>query len=177
MPHPKACRRPCSPARRRCRRQGRPKSASCTTANTWPSWPRPAPARSSSRPEHAARVPPGTTALVVARSPGGLGPCPQPCSIRPTPLCPSVHASAVIDPAASVDASAEIGPLAVIGAGAEDRSGMPHRPGRGDRRRRGDGRAVPRGAARQHQPRHPGRACSMSIPARGSAQEGFGPSP
>jgi UDP-3-O-[3-hydroxymyristoyl] glucosamine N-acyltransferase len=37
----------------------------------------------------------------------------------PPPLCPGVHQSAVIDPAAQVDASAEIGPLAVIAARVE----------------------------------------------------------
>jgi UDP-3-O-[3-hydroxymyristoyl] glucosamine N-acyltransferase len=67
--------------------------------------------------EFAARVPPGTAALVVddphvgwARVAALFHPLP--------PAKPGVHPSAVVDEAARVDPTAEIGPLAVIGAGA-----------------------------------------------------------
>ncbi len=69
-------------------------------------------------PNMAARVPAGCAAIVTpepylawARVAALFHP--------PPPPVPGVHASAVVDPAASVHPSAEIGPLAVIGAGAE----------------------------------------------------------
>jgi UDP-3-O-[3-hydroxymyristoyl] glucosamine N-acyltransferase len=68
--------------------------------------------------KHAERVPAGTVALVVA-DPQAAWAHVATLFHPPAPLCPGVHASAVIDPAATVDASAEIGPLAVIGAGAK----------------------------------------------------------
>jgi UDP-3-O-[3-hydroxymyristoyl] glucosamine N-acyltransferase len=69
-------------------------------------------------PDMAARVPPGTCAL-LAREPY-VGWARVAALFHPVPpVRPGVHRSAVVDPEAVVDPSAEIGPLAVIGARAE----------------------------------------------------------
>ena len=69
-------------------------------------------------PTMAARVPPGSVALVTAepylawaRVAALFHPAPPPR--------PGIHPAAVVDPSAKIDPSAEIGPLAVVGARAE----------------------------------------------------------
>ena len=69
-------------------------------------------------PEHAARVPGGIAAVVVADPQLGWA---HVASLfhPPAPMHPGAHASAIIDPGAIIDGSAEIGPNVVIGARAE----------------------------------------------------------
>ncbi|MGA9866986.1 MAG: UDP-3-O-(3-hydroxymyristoyl)glucosamine N-acyltransferase [Acetobacteraceae bacterium] len=69
-------------------------------------------------PDAAAKVPPGTAAVVCTAP--GLGWIALAALFHPLPrIHAGVHPSAVVDPSARIDANAEIGPLAVVGAHAE----------------------------------------------------------
>ncbi len=69
-------------------------------------------------PDLADQVPAGTVAIITPEPYVGWAKAAA-LFYPATPVCPGVHASAVIDPSATIDPTSEIGPLAVVGAGVE----------------------------------------------------------